>query len=216
MSLLFGFFAEDKMQKTEKLDFIGAFEHAWIQYKSNFTKLAGWGAAIAVPPVFFHFSISAGVILTLLLEGFLMILLANSVLCAEKGLKNEIFSSPKLLLNYAKNGFMVSIILFPLLLIGAVAAIIPSIAVFSVFMFTFFITADGGKFATDAMFESLRRGNGYRFPLFLFSLVFYAAAFFALFLAQLLMPIGFIAGALITPYFFTVIYEFYDQLGIQQ
>lgn len=206
------FCAEGLMPKTERLDFVGAFERGWIKYKSNFAKTAAWGAAVAVPPVFFHFSITAGVVLTLLLEGLLMIMLANSVICSSKGLKNDILSSPKVLSGYAKNGFMVSIILFPLLLIGAVAAIIPSIAVFSVFMFTFFITAQDSKFAVDAMVESLRKGNGYRFPLFLFSLVFYAAAFFALFLAQVFMPLGFIAGALITPYFFTVIYEFYDQL----
>lgn len=200
------------MPKTERLDFVGAFEDAWIHYKSNFTKLAGWGAAIAIPPVFFHFSITAGVLLTLVFEGFLMILLANSVICALRGLKNDIFSSPDAILNNAKNGFIVSIILFPLLLIGTVAGVIPSIAVFSVFMFTFFITADDRKFAVDAMAESLRKGNGCRLPLFLFAFIFYAAAAFALFLAQIFMPLGFIAGSLITPYFFTVIYEFYDQL----
>ena len=204
--------SEEVMQKTERLDFIGAFEKGWLQYKSNFTKLIGWGAAISVPPTFFHFSITAGVILTLLFEGFLMILLANSIICASKGIKNDTFSSPKLLFGCFKNGFLISILLFPLLTIAAAALIIPSIAVFSVFMFTFFITVQNRCFAVDAMMESLRKGNGYRFPLFLFSLIFYASAALALLLAQILMPLGFIAGALITPYFFNVIYEFYYQL----
>ena len=200
------------MRKTEKLDFVGAFEHGWIQYKANFAKLAGWGAAIAVPPVFFNFSISLGIITSFVFEGFLMILLANSVICASKGLKNDTFSSPKLLLFCFRNGFLISILLFPLLIIGAAALILPSIAVFSVFMFAFFITARDRCFAVDAMAESLRRGNGFRFPLFLFSLIFYAAAAFALFLSQIFMPLGFVAGALITPYFFSVIYELYDRL----
>jgi len=200
------------MRKTERLDFVGAFEQGWIQYKSNFSKLIGLGALVAVPPVFFHFSITAGVILTLIFEGFLMILLANSVICASQGIKNDTFSSPKLLLTCFKNGFLVSILLFPLLIIGAAAAGIPSILLFSLFMFTFFITARKQKFAVDAMMDSLREGNGYRLPLFLFSLIFYASAALALLLAQLFMPLGFIAGALITPYFFSVIYEFYDQL----
>lgn len=200
------------MRRTEMLDFVGAFEQGWIQYKSNFTKLIGWGAAIAVPPAFFHFSITAGVILTLLFEGFFMILLANAVVCASQGLKNDTFASTKLILICFRNGFLISILLFPLLVIGAAAAVIPSIALFSVFMFTFFITARKQKFAVDAMWDSLREGNGYRLPLFLFSLIFYASAALALLLAQLFMPLGFIAGALITPYFFSVIYEFYDQL----
>ena len=200
------------MHRTETLDFVGAFEQGWIQYKSNFTKLIGWGAAIAVPPAFFHYSITAGVILTLIFEGFLMILLANAVVCASQGLKNDTFASTKLILTCFRNGFLVSILLFPLLVIGAAAAVIPSIALFSVFMFTFFITARKQKFAVDAMWDSLREGNGYRLPLFLFSLIFYASAALALLLAQLFMPLGFIAGAIITPYFFSVIYEFYDQL----
>ncbi len=210
--LLRGIFTEEKMHKTERLDFVGAFEQGWIQYKSNFTKLIGWGAAISVPPAFFHYSITAGVILTLVFEGLLMIMLANSVVCASKGLKNDSIASPGIVLNYIKNGFLISILLFPLLLIGAVAGVIPSIALFSLFMFTFFITARKQKFAIDAMMDSLREGNGYRFPLFLFSFIFYAAAALALLLAQLLLPLGFIAGALLTPYFFSVIYEFYDQL----
>lgn len=205
-------FAEEKMHKTDRLDFVGAFEQGWIQYKSNFTKLIGWGAAIAVPPAFFHYSITAGVILTLLFEGFLMILLANSVVCASRGLKNDSLSAFSVVLNYMKNGFLVSILLFPLLLVGMVLGIIPSVALFSLFMFTFFITARKQKFAIDAMMDSLREGNGYRLPLFLFSLIFYASAALALLLAQLLLPLGFIAGALLTPYFFSVIYEFYDQL----
>ena len=203
------------MRKTERLDFVGAFEQGWIQYKSNFTRLIGWGAALAVPPAFFHYDITVGVVLTLLFEGFLMILFANSVICASKGIKNDSFASAKLLLNCFKNGFIISILLFPLLVIGAAAAIIPSIAIFSLFMFTFFITARKQRFAVDAMWDSLREGNGYRLPLFLFSLIFYASAALALLLAQLLLPLGFVAGALITPYFFSVIYEFYDQLEMK-
>ena len=200
------------MRKTESLDFVGAFEQGWIQYKSNFAKLIGWGAAISVPPAFFHYSITAGVILTMIFEGFLLVLLANSVFCASKGLKNDTFASVKLILGCFKNGFLISIFLFPLLIVGAAAAVLPSVVLFSLFMFTFFITARRQKFAVDAMMDSLRVGSGYRLPLFLFSLIFYASAALALLLAQLLLPLGFIAGALITPYFFSVIYEFYDQL----
>jgi hypothetical protein len=200
------------MRKTERLDFVGAFEQGWIQYKSNFEKLIGWGIAVAVPPLFFNLSITAGIIVTFVTEGFLLILLANSVICASQGIKNDTFSSPKLLLTCFKNGFLISILLFPLLIIGAAAAGIPSVLLFSLFMFTFFITARKQKFAVDAMMDSLREGNGYRLPLFLFALIFYASAALALLIAQLFMPLGFIAGALITPYFFSVIYEFYDQL----
>ena len=204
--------SEEVMRKTETLDFVSAFEQGWVQYKSNFAKLIGWGIAIAVPPAFFHYSITVGVITSFIFEGFLLILLANSVFCASKGMKNDSFSSVGMLLSCFKNGFLISIFLFPLLVVSAAAAVIPSVVLFSLFMFTFFITARRQKFAVDAMMDSFREGNGYRLPLFLFSLIFYASAALALLLAQLLLPLGFIAGALITPYFFSVIYEFYDQL----
>lgn len=201
------------MLKTKQLDFIKPFEHAWNRYKSGFAKFTALGAALALPSVCFKFSISAGVLITLVFEGFAAILLANAVTESAKGLKTGIFSSRTLLFNYLKNGFLLSILLFPALVLGAVAGIIPAIAVFSVFMFSFFITASKQNFAVDALVESLRIGNGYRLPLFLFSLIFFASLAFSLFLFQIFMPLGFVAQAMMFPYFFSVIYELYDQLG---
>ena len=151
-------------------------------------------------------------LVTLVFEGIAAILLANAVAESAKGIKTGIFSSPVLLFNCFKNGFMISILLFPALVLGTVVAIIPAIAIFSVFMFSFFITATKQKFAVDALVESLRTGNGSRLPLFLFSLIFFASLAFALVLFQIFRPLGFIAQALLFPYFFSVIYEFYDQL----
>lgn len=203
------------MPKTERLDFIGSFERAWNRYKSDFLKFIAFGAVLAIPSVCFNFSITAGVLVTLVFEGFAAILLANAVAESAKGVKTKIFSSPVLLFNCFKNGFMISILLFPALVLGTVAAIIPAIAIFSVFMFSFFITATKQKFAVDSLVESLRTGNGSRLPLFLFSLIFFASLAFALVLFQIFMPLGFIAETLLFPYFFSVIYELYDQLEIK-
>lgn len=203
------------MSKTERIDFIGSFERAWNRYKSDFLKFIAFGAVLAIPSVCFKFSITAGVIVILLFGGFAAILLANAVTESAKGVKTGIFSSPALLLSCFKNGFMLSILLFPALVLGTVAAIIPAIAIFSVFMFSFFITAAKQKFAVDSLVESLRTGNGSRLPLFLFSLIFFASLTFAFVLFQIFMPLGFIAEALLFPYFFSVIYELYDQLEIK-
>ena len=203
------------MPKTERFDFIEAFEHAWIRYKSDFWKFIAFGAVLAIPSICFKFSITAGVLVTLVLGGFTAVLLANTVTQSARGLKNDTFSSPKMLLRHFRNGFMLSILLFPALILGTVAAIIPAIAIFSVFMFSFFITAAKQNFAVDALVESLRTGNGYRLPLFLFSLIFFASFAFALLLFQIFMPLGIVAQALMFPYFFSVIYELYDQLEIK-
>ena len=114
------------MSKTERLDFIGSFERAWNRYKTDLAKIAPFGAVLAIPSVCFNFSITAGVLVTLVFEGFAAILLANAVAESAKGVKTKIFSSPVLLFNCFKNGFMISILLFPALVLGTVAAIIPA------------------------------------------------------------------------------------------
>ena len=203
------------MSRTERLDFIASFERGWNRYKSDFLKFIAFGAPLAAPSVCFNFSITAGVLVTLLFEGFAAILLSNAVAESARGVKNNPFSSPKLLFSYFKKGFFLSILLFPALVLGTVAAIIPAIAIFSVFMFSFLITATKQKFAVDALVESLRTGNGSRFPLFLFSFIFFASMAFALLLFQIFMPLGIVAQVLMLPYFFSVIYELYDQLEIK-
>ena len=200
------------MQKAERLDFIGAFERAWFQYRSNFKELLIWGFVFSLPPIVFYFDITAGVVFTILFGGFSSILLANAVMCASKGVKNDAFSSFSSVMNFLKNGFLISVLLFPLLIIGTVLLLIPSVALFSVFMFSFFSAATDQKFAVDALIDSLRMGNGSRLPLFLFAFIFYAAVAFLLLIFQIALPLGFIASGCATPYFFSVIYEFYYQL----
>ena len=87
------------MPKTEGFDFIEAFEHAWIRYKSDFWKFIAFGVVLAVPSICFKFSITAGVLVTLVLGGFTAVLLANTVTQSARGLKNDTFSSPKMLLS---------------------------------------------------------------------------------------------------------------------
>lgn len=199
------------MRKSERLDFAGAFEQAFIQYKANFAKLIGCGLLTAIPPLFFSFNITLAVALTLLFEGFFMVILANSIICLTKGFKNDSFALSNLL-NFFKNGFLISVLLFPLLTISFIVFVIPSVLLFSLFMFSFFIVTDKQKFAVDALMESLREGNGYRFPLFLFSLIFYSAMTLLVIFSQMFWPLFIIFGTFLLPYLFTVIYELYDQL----
>lgn len=199
------------MRKTENLDFAGAFEQAFIQYKANFTKLIGYGLLASIPPLFFSFNITVAVALTLVLEGFLMVVLANSIICSARGLKNDSFAIYNLL-RFFKNGFLISILLFPLLTISLVAFVLPSLLLFSLFMFSFFIVPNKQKFAVDALMESLREGNGHRFPLFLFSLIFYGVITLLVLFSQLFWPSFVILGTFLLPYLFSVIYELYDQL----
>ncbi len=198
--------------KEEKLDFIRAFEQGWIQYKSGFTQFVPLGIGASAPAIFFYISIPYGIIITLLLQGFFFLLLAENIVANGTLGKGKVHYTKHLLWKYFKNGFVVTLFLLPLLAIGFLLLIIPSIILFSLFMFSFFIVVTKDKFAIDACMESLRQGFGYRLHLFLLSLVFYSGILI-LYMISGFCPICFIAlSAIVIPYYFCVIFEFYEQL----
>jgi len=197
-------------KKSEKLDFVGAFDQAWVQYKANFMQLLPFGLAASIPPLFFLGSIPFGVAATILFEGFLLLLLAEKVVNVTNGIKSHFTAYS--LLNHLKNGLLLSLFLFPLLVIGFVFLILPSVMLFSLFMFSFFIVVVKEKFAIDACMESLRLGFGYRLHFFLFALIFYSATMI-IYIVTEGFPILFIPlYGVALPYFFTVIFEFFEQL----
>jgi hypothetical protein len=209
------FFQEEKMssssRKLEKLDLVGAFEQGWIQYKSNFVKIIPFGLLSTVPSVLFFFNIPTGIVAAVLFQGILLVLLANAVFCAANGTRSDIYSTSRLF-GFFKNGVVLSIFLLPLLAVSFVFFIVPSVMVFSLFMFSFFIVASRDKFAVDALMDSLRAGFGYRLHLFLFSLIFFSAVIIAGIFSSVI-PFMFVpVNGLMFPYFFTVIHEIYEQL----
>lgn len=201
---------ETHKKKNEKLDFVGAFDQGWVQYKSNFLQLIPFGLAAAIPPLFFLGSISFGVAATIIFEGFFLLLLSEKVVNATNGIKTHYTAYS--LLNHLKNGVLLSLFLFPLLVFGFVFLIIPSVLLFSLFMFSFFMIVVKEKFAIDSCMESLRLGFGYRLHFFLFALIFYSVTMM-IYIVSEGFPILFIPlfGAVL-PYFFIVIYEFFEQL----
>jgi len=198
-------------RKNESLDLVGAFEQGWIQYKSGFYKVLPYGLISAMPSMFFSFNITIGVVLTILFQGFFLVLLANSVHSLATGTRDDIYSA-RYLLSLFKNGLILSIFLFPLLVISFIIFIVPSVIVFSLFMFSFFIVAKKEKFAVDALMESLRLGFGYGLHLFLFSLVFYSSVIIGVILSNVVPMLHVFINGILLPYFFYVIFELYEQL----
>jgi hypothetical protein len=198
--------------KEEKLDFARAFEQGWIQYKSGFTKFVPFSIGAFVPVFFFYFSIPWGILLTFLFQGFFFLLLSENIVSSGTLGKGKVRYTKHLLWKFFKNGLVLSIFILPLLLLGFVLFIIPSIILFSLFMFSFFIVISKDKFAIDACMESLRHGLGYRLHLFLVSLIFYSGIII-LYMISGFCSICFMAlNAIIFPYYFCVIFEFYEQL----
>ena len=198
--------------KEESLDFVGAFEQGWIQYKSSFRRLIPFGAASSIPVLFFYMNIPAGILITILLQGFFFLLLAENVVTAGTLGERRTVYTKHLLWKYIKNGVVLTIFLLPLLLVGFILFIIPSVILFSLFVFSFFIVVSKDKFAIDACMESLRDGFGYRLHLFLLSLIFYAAMIILYILSGFCSVCFVVLNALIIPFFFCVAFEFYEQL----
>ena len=201
---------EEYRKKSEKLDFVGAFDQGWVQYKANFLQLIPFGIAASIPPLFFLGSISFGVAATIIFEGFLLLLLSEKVVNSTNGIKTRYTAYS--LLNHLKNGILLALFLFPLLVIGFVILILPSVLLFSLFMFSFFMIVVKEKFAIDACMESLRLGFGYRLHLFLFSLIFYSVIMM-IYIVSEGFPVLFIPlSGVVLPYFFVVMHEFFEQL----
>ncbi len=201
---------EEHKKRTDKLDFVGAFDQGWVQYRANFLQLLPFGLAASIPPLFFLGSISFGVGATILFEGFLLLLLSEKVMNVTTGIKTRytVYS----VFNHLKNGVLLSLFLFPLLVVGFVILILPSVLLFSLFMFSFFMIVVKEKFAIDACMESLRLGFGYRLHFFLFALIFYSVIMMIYIVSEgfpvLFIPLCGVA----LPYFFVVIFEFFEQL----
>lgn len=201
----------DENRKIEHLDFAGAFEQGWIQYKSNFVKLIFFGLLAATPMSLFFLDISTGVVATLFFQGFFFIVLADFVSSYSSGVKNNIFNLG-VIVKHFKNGFILTLFLLPLMILGFVFLVIPAVFIFSLFMFSFFFVALKEKFAIDACMESLREGSGYRLHLFLFALIFFSSMVVIFMISEVFPPMFIIICGLFFPYIFSVMYEFYEQL----
>jgi hypothetical protein len=198
--------------KEESLDFVRSFEQGWIQYKSNFRNLIPLGIASSVPVLFFYLNIAVGILMLILLQGLIFLLLAENVVAGGTLGSRKVHYTRHMIWKFFKNGLVLTLFLFPLLIIGFVMFIIPSVILLSLFIFSFFVVVSKDKFAIDACMESLRQGFGYRLHLFLLSLIFYAGMIVLYILAGY-CPLCFAGlSALIIPYFFCVTFEFYEQL----
>lgn len=198
-------------RKVETLDFAGAFEQGWIQYRANFFKLFFIGIPVSVPVYLFFVNITAGVVSTLVLQGSLLMLLAD-VISDTSGGKKVKFLNIRSAAVFFVRGFFISLFLLPFLTAGFVLLVIPGVFLFSMFMFSFFYASINDLGAVDSCMESVRDGAGYRLPFFLFSLIFFSSMAVVFMISELFPPLFIFLGALLFPYFFSVIFEFYEQL----
>lgn len=199
------------MGRSSRIDFVGAFEKGWTFYKGNFKKLVIWGAFLASPLLFFAMNLTAGFITTFVLEGFFMVLLANAIVHAVSGTPTDILN-PRVFTFFAKNGVLLSVIMLPLLTLASVILVVPAVLLFSAFMFSFFLIAEKRVSSVDSMMQSMQMTKGSRFPLFLFSAVFFFAIILCSVSLGLLPPLGFVLFSGVLPYLFCVIYQFYRDL----
>lgn len=200
----------DEIKKVESLDFAGAFEQGWIQYRSNFVKLFLIGIPVSFPMFLFFINITAAVLSTIIFQGFLFIVLAEVISSASKGAKTAIFET-SMIGNFFKNGLIISLFILPPLVISSILVIMP-VYIFSLFMFSFFYVASKEKFGIDACMESLREGEGYRFYFFLFALILFSATAAIFIISEMFPPLFILCGALVFPYMFSVIFELYEQM----
>lgn len=198
-------------RKIESLDFAGAFEQGFIQYKANFFKFFLAGIPVSIPVYLFFVDITAGVVSTLLLQGFFFIVLADLISGSSSGAEVKFFNLKNAAVFFIR-GFFISLFLLPFLAAGFVLLVIPGVFLFSVFMFSFFHASVEDLRAVDSCMESMKNGAGFRLPFFLFSLIFFSIMAVIFMVSEVFPPLFIFLGALFLPFFFSVIFEFYEQL----
>jgi hypothetical protein len=203
-------------KRIDSFDFAGSFEQAWVQYKVSILHLLPYSFFASLPVFLIFYFFKLGVFSLFFFQGFALLVLSEAVF----DFSNE--SSPKIILKikshfweFFKNGFVLSVFLFPLLILGFIVFVIPSIFLFSLFMFSFFQVVLKRKFAIDASMESFRLGKGFRLPLFLFSMIFYFSFIVVAFFTQSFPLFFLLFSAFLLPYFFLVIKEIFEQLEMK-
>jgi len=193
-----------------------ALEQAWVQYRANVWRVLPFGVLTVFPAIGFVHSIALGLFLVFLCEGWALMALTEAVRITNR---EENPALTMLMLRRAwhhwKNGFVIVLFLFPLLLIGFIAFVVPSILFWSLFMFSFHHAVVRNKFAIDACMESFRSGRGNRIALFwiavfpyLVTMVLYIGAF------VLFDGNGWVAAvpmAFFVPYYVMAIEELFEQ-----
>ncbi len=193
-----------------------AMEQASVQYRANIGRVFPFGIAAVLPPLGFLHSVGLGLALLFLLEGWALLALTDAV---QRCNREEAPSLSDILRHrtwhYLKNGVVTMVFLVPLLTVGLVAFILPSILFWSLFLFSFHHIVGRGKFAIDACMESFRSGRGNRLSLFLVSALLYLAVVALYASAYLLFnEQGWLAAvpmAFFLPYYVMVIEELFEQ-----
>lgn len=195
------------------LDIASAFEQGWMQYRCLVWKLLPFGFMVSIPFFIFFYSMPAGIVLTILIEGVAILMLVSAFRHFRHHEDKDIFRM--LVKNswfFIKNGFLISLFLFPLLVLGLAIFVFPAVLFFSFFMFSFFEVVSADKFAIDACMESYRLGRGYRIHLFLLSLVVFASLIIVHIFTDT-SPFAFlVVNSFLIPYFVTVINELFEQI----
>ncbi len=208
---------DERTTTRDGLDLSGALDQAWIQYRANFWKVIPFGILAVLPPLGFLHSIPLGLVLVFALEGFFLMMLVDTIRLADREENPDIVKRNfGRIWHNLKNGTIITLFVLPLLIIGFVAVVLPSVFFFSLFAFSFGHAATRDKFGIDACMESFRSGKGYRAPLFLVALSLYLILAL-LFIAgyQLTGGMGWLSAvpaAVCLPYYFMVIEELYEQL----
>ncbi len=220
------------LSRSESFDFAGAFSQGWVQYRANFIYHIPFAVLAALPPFAFYYSVEAGIVTAVMFQNMFILMLADVLqrtATSDTPAIGEMLKKRTVL--YFKNGFVVSIFVFPLLVLGALpmlpflistvvfpllvilaALILPAVFFFSIFMYSFFEVAVKSKFGIDACMESFRLGKGYRLYGFILAILFFLVyALLYVFLEPWPIAIG-VGSALFLPYFFSVIREIFEQL----
>ncbi len=199
-------------KKIEILDLESALKQGVINYKASFKSLLPhilllWGILALIS----YYKI-AGIAVFMLFSGMILLSMENEIYSQSYNFRDANTTVIKKFTDYFLSGFIISLVVYPLMTIGYTIFVIPAVLIFTFIMFSWSISVKKKIFAFDAIIESFDIGKGLRFRLFMMSLIFFALELFIYNLFSDFPIILSLFTALSIPFILSVVDELHEQM----
>lgn len=196
-------------RSTPHLNIVSLFEEGFIAFKKSWYQSGFMGFIVMLPLALLMWSPLIGSVVILTLQGPLLLLFVEMVHTKQFP---RFWRSRQKCISLFENGFLLTVILFPLLAISLLLFVIPAVVIISLFIFSASLITMKDCFAIDALMASLKMGEKHRLALVFLSFVM-LLSFVIIFIFTESIPILFaIVGGLLLSYEMTVVVAVYNRL----
>ena len=196
-------------RSTPHLNIVSLFEEGFTAFKQSWYKIGPMGFVVMLPLALLMWSPLIGSVVILTLQGPLLLLFVEMVHTKQFP---RFWQSRQKFISLFESGFLLTVILFPLLAISLLLFVVPAVVIISLFIFSGSLIVMKDFFAIDALMTSVKMGEKHRLSLVFLSFIM-LSSFIIIFYFTESIPILFaIVGGLLLSYEMTVVVAVYNRL----